>query len=165
VWVLSRLCWSILVGIIIQDHLHQENQTLSYSSGFSIHSKRDWWNSGAKKVFCWLFAEETLVLWWEKPYFPNFSSLILAKSLLYAGLNSCSALWFHQSHLQCMWNGINKLMSLKTRLLASFPKCSENWSSEKVRMLLFVRLQYLHFFTTWIFLTFWKWSKRTCLKI
>ena len=47
--------------------------------------KRDWWNSDATEDFSRLYAGKILALWWDKPYFPNFSSLMLRKSLLYAG--------------------------------------------------------------------------------
>ena len=47
-----------------------------------IHCKRD---CGAKEDFSQLYAGKIPALCWEKPYFPNFSSLMLGKSLLYAG--------------------------------------------------------------------------------
>ena len=50
-----------------------------------LHCKHDWWNSGATLDFSWLYAGKILALCWHKPYFPNFSSLMLGKSLLYAG--------------------------------------------------------------------------------
>ena len=48
----------------------------------SIHCKRDWWNSGAKHDFSWLHAVKILALGWAKPYFPNFSRLMLACFML-----------------------------------------------------------------------------------
>ena len=49
-----------------------------------------WWEAYAWKMGKALFSQltqlpKTFVLYWAKTYFPNFSSLMLGKSLLYAG--------------------------------------------------------------------------------
>ena len=53
-----------------------------------VHCKRNWWNSGAKQDSSWLYAVKILALCWDKPYFPNFSSLMLGKSLLFTRVST-----------------------------------------------------------------------------
>ena len=48
-----------------------------------FHCTRDWWNSGAKQYFSQFHAAKILALCWHQPYFPNFSCLMVGKSLIH----------------------------------------------------------------------------------